>query len=347
MVFVLAACGGGGDASSAPASSAPASSASSAAPADDSSAAAAEGPWTIGFTMVSTQGDFLSGLASGLTEKIAAEGSTLDVQDAQGDVAKQIEQIENFTTQGYDAILIMPVEPTGLTDACQKAMDAGIKVLCFSGETEVYDLFFDSPEDLMGAAEAKMAAGYIDAKYADAEAGSVEVAIIENTESPTKVERSEALNKITEYTDKAKVVTTVEANIEQSGGQTAAETILAQYPEVKVILCYNGEQALGVNAFATAQNSSVDAADFGVFGTEISGETVEALIASLDNSSVYRGSVRMFDDNEQLQNTMVDGMLGSLSGKYPSPTVLGTRLYETTGETLTQEKSVEIDTAAL
>lgn len=52
------------------------------------------------------------------------------VSDANGDLATQVNQIENFITQGVDAIIINVVDPpSGVSEALQKAADAGIPVV--------------------------------------------------------------------------------------------------------------------------------------------------------------------------------------------------------------------------
>ena len=51
------------------------------------------------------------------------------ISDADADLATQVNQIENFITQGVDAIIINVVDPpSGVSEALQKAADAGIPV---------------------------------------------------------------------------------------------------------------------------------------------------------------------------------------------------------------------------
>lgn len=50
--------------------------------------------------------------------------------DAANDVAKQIEQVENFITQGVDAIILLPVDYDGAVPAVEAANSAGIPVIC-------------------------------------------------------------------------------------------------------------------------------------------------------------------------------------------------------------------------
>lgn len=52
------------------------------------------------------------------------------ISDANADLATQVNQIENFITQGVDAIIINVVDPpSGVSEALQEAADAGIPVV--------------------------------------------------------------------------------------------------------------------------------------------------------------------------------------------------------------------------
>ena len=50
----------------------------------------------------------------------------LNILSADQDAAKQISQIEQCVSEGYDAILFEPVDPDGLRDAAKAAADAGV-----------------------------------------------------------------------------------------------------------------------------------------------------------------------------------------------------------------------------
>lgn len=69
-------------------------------------------------------------------------------QFAESDVAKQVQQIETFISQGVDAIICCPVDGQGVSAAVKKAMDAGIAVVSFDRmvmDTEIdYYATFDN-----------------------------------------------------------------------------------------------------------------------------------------------------------------------------------------------------------
>lgn len=66
------------------------------------------------------------------TAKETAEENGLEflVADADGDSARQLQQIETFVSQGVDAIVYAPVDVSATTDIVAEAHDQGIVVVC-------------------------------------------------------------------------------------------------------------------------------------------------------------------------------------------------------------------------
>lgn len=75
----------------------------------------------IGVSMALFDDNFLTVLRNGMIEYAGTlEGVNLQVEDAQNDVAKQLDQINNFIASGVDAIVVNPVD----TSATQAMSDA-------------------------------------------------------------------------------------------------------------------------------------------------------------------------------------------------------------------------------
>lgn len=58
-------------------------------------------------------------------------GATVNVQNANGEIDKQKEQIEYFVKKGVDVIVIICIDSEALKDSVQKAKDAGIKIIAY------------------------------------------------------------------------------------------------------------------------------------------------------------------------------------------------------------------------
>jgi len=79
---------------------------------------------TIGVTMARFDDNFLTVLRNGMIEYAdGLEGVDLQVEDAQDDVGRQLDQINNFIASGVDAIVVNPVD-TSATEAMTAAAEA-------------------------------------------------------------------------------------------------------------------------------------------------------------------------------------------------------------------------------
>src|SRR5436190_21684671 len=58
-------------------------------------------------------------------------GYTVDLQYAQNDIPNQLSQLENEITKGPKALIIASIDGTTLSDALQKAADAGVVVVAY------------------------------------------------------------------------------------------------------------------------------------------------------------------------------------------------------------------------
>jgi inositol transport system substrate-binding protein len=78
----------------------------------------------IGVSMALFDDNFLTVLRNGIQEKAGGmEGVDVQIEDAQNDVAKQLDQINNFVASGVDAIIVNPVD-TSATEAMTRAAEA-------------------------------------------------------------------------------------------------------------------------------------------------------------------------------------------------------------------------------
>ena len=98
----------------------------------------------IGVSMALFDDNFLTVLRNGMQEHAASlDGVTLQIEDAQNDVGKQLNQIQNFVASGVDAIIVNPVDTDATVAMSQAAADAGIPLVYVNREPVNVD---DLPE---------------------------------------------------------------------------------------------------------------------------------------------------------------------------------------------------------
>lgn len=267
-------------------------------PADATTKAPASEKKIVGYCVPDTTEPFLANLTNSVKEKFAADGVDVQIADARGDATTQLNQIQNFVAMKANLIIIMAVDPTSCSDAIKAAQAKGVKVLVAGGDTGVYDAIMHTDQKADGTMIAQMAADWIKETFPDAEKESIEVAIFEDRSSPEATQRSDGMKEITNLSSSVKVVKTVGSIKNLDTAQAAAENLFQTNPNVKAILCYNNGGSLGVSAYVSKPGSAVkDKAKFGTFASDFSPESIQAVIDSATNKSVFRGVVK-FGSND-------------------------------------------------
>lgn len=99
----------------------------------------------IGVSMALFDDNFLTVLRNGMTDYAATQdGLTLQIEDAQNDVGKQLNQIQNFIASGVDAIIVNPVDTDATVAMSQAAADAGIPLVYVNREPVNVDTLPDN-----------------------------------------------------------------------------------------------------------------------------------------------------------------------------------------------------------
>jgi inositol transport system substrate-binding protein len=84
----------------------------------------------IGVSMALFDDNFLTVLRNGMQDYAAKlDDVNLQVEDAQNDVGKQLNQIQNFVAQGVDAIIVNPVDTDATPAMTKLAVEAGIPLV--------------------------------------------------------------------------------------------------------------------------------------------------------------------------------------------------------------------------
>jgi inositol transport system substrate-binding protein len=83
----------------------------------------------IGVTLSAFEHQFLVKVRQAMTEKAKELGVQIQFVEAQGDIGKQLSQIQNFITQKMDAIIVNPVDTTATPKMTALVTEAGIPLV--------------------------------------------------------------------------------------------------------------------------------------------------------------------------------------------------------------------------
>ncbi|WP_342755407.1 substrate-binding domain-containing protein [Pantoea sp. MBD-2R] len=93
--------------------------------------------WQVGVALANFDLNFVSILRTQMIEELKAQGIKSQFSDAKGDVALQVQQVEDFINQGVDAIILNPVDTQGVTPMINAAKQANIPLIFVNRKPEV------------------------------------------------------------------------------------------------------------------------------------------------------------------------------------------------------------------
>lgn len=181
-------------------------------------------------------------------QKYAEEyGYEVIIQDANADISKQTQQVEDFITKGVDAIALAATDPDGIVPAIEEAVNAGIPVITYDGNanTDLISTFvgFDFIED--GAIVGNWAKEYIEKNLG----GQAKVVVIDFPASPiTCGHRAKGFMDTVTELEGVEIVAQQDGNATRADSMTAMENIISANPDVDVVYGINFDSAAGANA---------------------------------------------------------------------------------------------------
>ena len=253
---VLTGCGGSSSASSTDSSdSAAEATEETAEETADTAAEPAGGTYKIALIQQHQTNAFQIGVSEAAQAKADELGVELTILSADQDAAKQISQIEQCVSEGYQAILFEPVDPDGLGDAAQAAADKGvimINVISPCTDWENHGISALSCGDNVTAGETEMQ------HVADLLGGKGNIAILTGPSGDAGgLQRLEGYENILKnYPDMVQVVEPADCQWDTAAAQGTVESWLSAY-DLDAIVCENDGMAVGAGNAAGANSGIV------------------------------------------------------------------------------------------
>ena len=202
---------------------------------------------TIGVSMALFDDNFLTVLRNGMDDYAKTlDGVTLQIEDAQNDVAKQQSQIQNFIASKVDAIIVNPVDTDATAAMSKIAAEAGVPLVYVNREpVNVNDL----PEKQAFVASEEIVAGTLEAQEVCRLLGGKGKAVIMMGELSNQGARmrTKAVHDVV-ATDDCKGIEIVEeqtANWQRTQGADLVANWLSSGLEFDAVISNNDEMAIG------------------------------------------------------------------------------------------------------
>ena len=261
----------------------------------------------IGLMVQDMSNPFFSAMERNAKQAAAKIGATLNVQDAQVDLANQNTQIDAFIQQKVDLIIISAVDESGIEPAIQRAKAAGIIVIAVDTPARGADA-----EIMTNAIQA----GETSCEYLFSQMGGKgKVLLVDGTPIQTIIDRIKGCKNVAQKYPDIKIVGQQASRNDRASGLMVTTDMLTANPDVSGIFGMNDPAALGA---VLAVEQAGKAGAIKVTGVDGSPEAVEELKRS---GSPFIGTAtqnpgEMVRQAISLAQDMVDGK------HIASPTVL-------------------------
>lgn len=249
----------------------------------------------IGLSVMTLGAEFFTDLQKATEETFGKAGYTVTTASCEMDVAKQVSDIENLVTQGAKGIIVGPMDPKSLQDACIAARKEGTKIITFGGfeNPEAYDVLIDANQVDLGSGCAELASNWVDKIFSTSADGSVETILITYPGTEQANQRIDGIKKIGEN-KKVKIVQTYELGSSDSTDkvQEFMEMALSQYPNLKCVMCYDSSFAVAANE-VLSRTAGIDKTTIGIFAVGSSEAVLNNIKDSGENNSMIRGAIEI------------------------------------------------------
>ena len=315
VIGMLGACGG--------------SSGGSQANSDASEESAEEGgeAKTVGILMPTKEQTIWSIQGDRLVEGYQAAGFETEIEYAEDDSAKQVQQIENMITKGVDALVIAAVDSASLTDACEKAKEAGIVVIAddrLITNTEAVDYYVTFDLVRLGEMQGQFIADTLDLENND---GPFTMEIFSGSQDDTNSVAfyTGEMNVLQKYIDEGEIVIksgqasyaeTAIQSWDSSKAQNRMDNLLSGYYQdepVDIVICAADCLAIGVVSSLEALGYGTEDRPFPI----ITGQDAE--LANVKMIKEGKQSMTVFLDANKLVEIIVPLTQDLLDGKEVEP----------------------------
>lgn len=195
---------------------------------------------SIGVALASDTNPFYIAMLNGMKKRAAALGHTISVVNAEEDIAKQLNGINDLIAKKVDGILISPIDARALCSAFTKAKKAGIPMMAIARGSACKDQL------LHISANEKVIGGQIASWTVKKIGGKGKVAVLAGPAGAQAF-----INFAKGYTDEMakhpgiKIVFRHEMLLTRENGLKFGEDALVAHPDLKAIYGANDEIGLG------------------------------------------------------------------------------------------------------
>jgi len=234
----------------------------------------------IGVSFQEMNNKFFVVMNDSIRSAVSTINAELVIKDAQHNVLKQINDIEDMINQGVDILLINATDTHGIEIALIEAQKAGLIILTFDADAKGPRAAYISSDNFQ--------AGYKAGEFVAGELSEEgQVAILNGIPTDGILDRVSGFKSALEKYPNIKIVDNQNGYQERNKAMHVTENMLQSNPDLDAIFSVNGTGALG------CYYALKDAADKDVFIVSVDGHP-EEVKKIIKDSKVFRATVSQF-----------------------------------------------------
>ncbi|MEW1827949.1 substrate-binding domain-containing protein [Streptomyces sp. NPDC088196] len=212
----------------------------------------------LGLSLSTLNNPFFVQIRSGAQAEAKKLGLDLTVTDAQNDASQQANQLQNFTSSNYGAIIVNPVDSDAASNSVKAADKAKIPVIAVDRGVN------KAAVDTLVASD-NVVGGELAAKTIATKLGGTGKIVILQGQAGTSAarERAEGFAKGLKAYPGIQVVAQQPADFDRTKGLDVMSNLLQAHPDVQGVIAANDEMALGaIKALGSKAGTSVPVVGF-------------------------------------------------------------------------------------
>ncbi|BBN54560.1 rhizopine-binding protein [Pseudomonas chlororaphis subsp. aurantiaca] len=199
--------------------------------------------YRIGVSIARVDDNFMTYVRNGLEDAARKEKVQIQFEDAQGDVVRQLNQIQGFLGQKVDAVIVLPVDTAATANMTRAAVEAKIPLVYVNRHPDERVL----PKGVVTVASNDVEAGQLQMRYlAQRLAGKGKIAIILGDLAQNSThDRTEGVKQVLKDYPGIKIVEQQSAEWQRNKGMDLTSNWLLAGTGFDAIVANNDEMAIG------------------------------------------------------------------------------------------------------
>ncbi|MDD2030664.1 sugar ABC transporter substrate-binding protein [Pseudomonas sp. 39167] len=199
--------------------------------------------YRIGVSIARVDDNFMTYVRNGLDEAAKKENVQIQFEDAQGDVVRQLNQVQGFINQKVDAVIVLPVDTSATANITRAAVEAKTPLVYVNRHPDERTL----PKGVVTVASNDIEAGQLQMRYlAEKLGGKGSLAIIMGDLAQNAThDRTEGVKQVLKDYPGIKVVEQQSAEWQRSKGMDLTSNWLLAGSRFDAIVANNDEMAIG------------------------------------------------------------------------------------------------------